>query len=436
MPRKNRRKLHRELRLAAEVRRAEQVEARRRRQAETETTRALAEAALRGDVPVRRGRFVSVSSRADAVVASILALLRLAGVCRDTQRRVDRLVRALHRLAPGLADVDGLPWFVLLARQHWVRAPGDWQPPGGSARRQRDAFAQHLLTRYPVPVFLMRALDVEPLAIARVPVEDEWAVGLLARLGQGVSARSLVGTPLLPVPLTRRMVHDFLSATADTEPVAALRSAQVLGLGGSRALARAVLRTRLGRLHGPDRQTGEPFWHQVLTWVCAREALHGVDAAALEELFAWVEAHHRRALAKGASWSLKGRTADSALRDASEWAAQRRRVRGDAFPASGLLALREAPWSVVEIDTDALLVEEGRAMSHCAHAYRNLIRKGKASLWSLQRDGRRRATVEVALGAGRVVQAKGARNEACSVEELEVVRRWAEHNRLSVRLKP
>jgi len=436
MPRKNRRKLHRELRLAAEARHAAQTILRRRGREEAETSRCLAEAVLRGELPARRGRFVAVHTQADRVVASILELLRLARVSRDTQRRVEQLVRAVHRLAPNLAVCDQLPWFVLLARQRWTRAPGDWQPPGGSKRRQRDAFAQHLLTRFPVPVFLMRSLDVEPLAVARVPVEDEWAVGLLARVGQGTSVRSLVGTPLLPVPLTRRMVHTFLSATASTEPVAALRSAQVLGLGGTQRLARAVLRTRLGRLHGPDAKTGEPFWHQVLTWVCAREPLHGVDAAALEQLFAWVEAHHRRAVAEGASWSLKGRTAESALRDASEWGAERRQVRGDAFPPSGLLALEEAPWSIVEIDTDALLREEGRAMSHCAHVYRGLIRKGKASLWSLRRDGKRRATVEVALGAGRVVQAKRARNEACGDAELEVLRRWAERNRLTVRLKP
>lgn len=437
MPRKNRQKLHRQLRLAAEARKQDQTLARRRRREEADVRRAQAEAVLRGQRIAAGGiRLVPTSSTADRIVASAANLLRLAHVDTPTRRRVEQIIRSLSRVAPGLADVDELPWYLLLARQPWARGPRDWQPEGGSRRRQRDAFALHLLTRFPVPPFLVRALDVEAVALARVPVEDEWAVSLLARLGQGVSPRSLVGSACLPAPLTRRMVRDFLGATASTEPIAALRMAQVVGLGGPKDLARALLRTRLGRLHGPDADTGEPFWQAVLAWVCARSALHGLRAEPLDQLLGWIEASQRLAVAKGTSWSLKGRTADSALRDAADWSAHRASIRGEVFPPSGLLPLDEAPWSMAEITTDAALADEGRAMAHCAHAYRKLIRKGKVSLWSLRRGGTRCATVEVALGAGRVVQAKRARNEAPSADELAVVRGWAEANRLEVRLEP
>ncbi len=436
MPRRNRQKLHKELRLRAEAHQSELRDRRRRQSELAAATRRLAEAALRGALPATGGRFVRTSTHADQVVAQIRDLLRLAHVAAPLQRRVEQLVRAVEARVPALATVDQLPWFTLLARQEWVRAPGDWPGEGGSARRQRDSFARHLLTRYPVPVFLLRALDVEPIAIARVPVEDEWAVGLLARIGRGVSVRSLVGTEVLPVPLTRRMAHAFLTATASTEPIVALRQAQVLGLGGGKRLVQALLGTRLGRLHGPDDKVGEPFWHGVLAWLCAREPLHALTSARLDQVLAWVEAGQREALAEGRSWSLKGRTADSVLRDAEELALRRARIRHDAFPATGLLPLRHEGWSVEAIDDDAALSAEGAAMSHCAFSYRNLIRKGKVSLWSLRHEGTRRATVEVALGAGRVVQAKRARNESCSAEELHIVGRWASLNRLGLRLKP
>ena len=315
---------------------------------------AQAEAVLRGQRIAAGGiRLVPTSSTADRIVASAANLLRLAHVDIPTRRRVEQIIRSVARVAPGLADVDELPWYLLLARQPWARGPRDWRPEGGSRRRQRDAFALHLLTRFPVPPFLVRALDVEAVALARVPVEDEWAVSLLSRLGQGVSPRSLVGSACLPAPLTRRMVRDFLGATASTEPIAALRTAQVVGLGGPRALARTLLRTRLGRLHGPDADTGEPFWQAVLAWVCARSALHGLRAEPLDQLLGWIEASQRLAVAKGASWSLKGRTADSALRDAADWSAHRASIRGEVFPPSGLLPLDEAPVQYRNVLTSA-----------------------------------------------------------------------------------
>ena len=69
-------------------------------------------------------------------------------------------------------------------------------------------------------------------------------------------------------------------------------------------------------------------------------------------------------------------------------------------------------------------------MSHCVAAYQNCCIAGQASIWSLTRecpDGGRRnvATIELRRD-GTIVQCRGFANRSLSVEEADMVRRWAE----------
>lgn len=428
MPRRNRQKLHKELRLRAEARKRSTHRARLARREEQARIRALAEATLAGKAAARRP---ATTSRLDAEISSIRGLCRLARVPREQRLRVERTCRAVGTQVPSLAVASQLPWFLLLSGPTWVRQPDTWRAPGGSVRRKRDSLAAHLLARFPVPAFLLRALDSDPLAVARVPVEDAWAVVLLAHVGQGASLRALVGSPALPTPLTRKMCHALMAAKATTSPIEALRSAQVAGFGGPPHLAHLLARTRLGRLWGTDARIGERFWHEALAWLCTHERLHGLRLTELERLLAWLE--HRRRDTAGPPLDLRRLTAARARSEAEAWTlCQRRAAEPGSFPASGLLELQHGAWTLHEVRTRSALAEEGRAMGHCAWSYRTLIRKGKVALWSLRAAGVRVATVEVALGAARVVQAKRKHNRPIDSDELAVIRRWAALNRLAV----
>lgn len=430
MPRRNRRKVHRELRNRAEARQQQRCAARARRK--REQARAL-------EALARTRRICSPAaaqiSSPPTLFRSVEELLHLANAPRVLVQRVYRICSIVSSQIPALGITAQLPWFLLLAEPAWVRAPQDFRAPSGSIRRKRDALASHLFARYPVPAFLVRALDVDPLAVARVPVEEHWAVGLLAHVGQGHALRTLVGSALLPVPLTRRMCHLFLSATASTSPLLALRAAQIVGSGGSASLAHALMHTRLGSLRGPDALVGEPFWHEMIAWMARQPQLATLDAARLERLCAWMEASQRDLVSQGRALSLKGRTPRSVLRAVDAWHALRARpLHPDDFPESGLQPLARGAFAVDEIRTEAQLSEEGARMHHCAFSYRRLIRRGKVALMSITEHGDRVATVEVSLGAGRVVQAKGAFNRECTAAQLAFLRAWAEHNRLAVTL--
>ncbi len=431
MPRRNRRKLHRALRRRAEARKQLSCALRARRSVERQRAidaliAANRRAALRSRAPCRAG----VSSLQQGV-GDLLALAEVSGVLK---KRVHRICAVVEQTLPALSATQRLPWFLLLARSPWVRRPEAFGPPSGSLRRKRDALALHLFAEHPVPGFLLRSLDVDPLAVARVPVEDDWAVGLLSHVGRGRSLRALVGTAALPVPLTRRMCHLFLAARASTPPLLALRRAQVVGSGGPASLAQLLVQTRLGVLRGPDPLVGEPFWHTMIGWMARTPWIATLGAEPLERILTWMEARQRMLIDAGRGLSMRGRTAASLLREVEAWHAMRERQGRRDFPESGLLPLRSGALAITEIRSEVALSEEGAAMHHCASSYRKLLHKGKVALFSITEDGARAATVEVSLGAGRVVQAKAAFNRACSSSQLRFLRTWASRNRLEVAL--
>lgn len=424
--RRNRQKLHRELRVRAEARKAEVRHHRERKTREREQS-------LRAFEIARSRARTAPSGGADVYAAewpAIRNLLGLANVDADTQNKVSRLCQSLARHLPMYVSCEWLPWLLLLSLQEWVRPVERLHLPGGSLRRKREAVAQHLLTRYPVPPFLLRALDVDPLAVARVPLEDKWAVDVLAHVGRGGSLRDLAGTDAFPAPLTRAMCHLFLDATAETPPIAALRRAQVRGAGGPASLAARLMATRLGELHGPDRKVGEPYIQQIIGWLCRRPGLHDAEATVLDAVIAWALERHR----SDERFSLEGRTEASVRREVERFLVARTLAEDpkDELPDAGVPAWDEGGWSVLPILRRRDLWEEGDEMHHCVAMYTNLVRKRKVAVYSLRREGSRVATIEVALGAGAVVQAKRFGNAPLYEEAVDVLRTWAEFARYRV----
>lgn len=424
--RRNRQKLHRELRLRSEARKAELRLRRLAARGEQERSRRVFEhPRVRAPLAAQRP-----SERLAAEWPSIHNLLVLAQVDRALLEKVSRLCAVLVHHLPQLVSAEWLPWLTLLALPEWVRPIERLRLPSGSVRRKREAVAVHLLARYPVPPFLLRALDVEPLAVARVPLEDRWAVEALAHVGRGGSLREIVGTEAFPAPLTRRMCHRFLDATADTPPVAALRRAQVEGLGGPPALAARLLATRLGDLHGPDPRVGEPYLQRVVDWLCRRTLLHEREPALLDDIVAW--AVERNRVEDG--FSLEGRSEAAVVREVERFRIGRALAAdpGDALPDAGIGPWRHEAWTVEQLVRRRSLWEEGEHLRHCVALYTNLARKRKVAVFSLRRGGVRRATIEVALGAGAILQAKGFANQALESDDEAIVRAWAAFARLRI----
>ena len=210
--------------------------------------------------------------------------------------------------------VDGL---ASLAAWHgrWIREVESWKPDSHNGRRQFGALARHLLAEYDVPACMDTAFFAGMDSEAKT--RQEWFV----HVGTGQNIRKAN----IPLRYTKRMAHAYIvSAPAGYTVDAALRWAQVIGMGGDDLLAEAVCDSMLG-----ERFEDGPFWETVLHFFVNHTML---DVAHVGPIVDYV--HHRRTAAQERrepdgsvrlidppepDFTMKGRTPESMLRRVDAW---------------------------------------------------------------------------------------------------------------------
>jgi hypothetical protein len=305
-----------------------------------------------------------------------------------------------------------------------IRDVGTWRRTGYNAERQLLSLVRHLFVKYPVPAFLYKAW----LPGGTNP-ERQWFIEITA----GVSVRQL---SRLPVVLTKRMAFLFLTAPDWCTPMAALRYAQVVALGGDEWLAWHVNRSHLGQNGFRD----DGFWSTVIRFLAGVPMLDGAQINVILEYI-----NHRRALEPG--FSMKGRTPNALLRQVDDWQAGQNRLRnrgGLLWHTSGIregvfdTAAPAGKWfRVVELLSGNELQDESRIMSHCVYTYAQSCARGRCSIFSLRIEDlltgaqERLATVEVDLHTYRLVQVRARFNAAPPVEHCRIITEWAEQEGLT-----
>ncbi|MEM6671488.1 MAG: PcfJ domain-containing protein [Planctomycetota bacterium] len=385
--------------------------------------------------------------RIDRALSRLYAAYRFDAPFLET---FDALVLAVRRSSPLLrpvvrpVDHDPLEALVNLTslRYEFVREPCTWQPRGASVLELVDSLATHLLGQHTTPRFMASVWfgrNSDELRERR-----RWVVAH----SRGTPFRR-VGVPFV---VTRRTEHHFLASPDHFGLLEALRRAEVLALGGTRALAGAVAMTRVGR----DVRHAT-FWSELIRWVVAHEA--SLDLSALDAL---VEAIHElrhvpvtmatidggwRAEPRAPAFSLVGRTPASLLRHLPDFSG----TSDATWPRSGLGSLvfeeadaRATRWCLVELRTPQQLNAEGDALAHCVGSYADECRSGASSIWSIRRvnsrGGLRSAfTVEVDLRRRDIVQARGRFNRPVSRDPRgtpgRILRFWAEQESLRLSLR-
>ncbi len=357
------------------------------------------------------------------------------GVRKRAPRLFDAPIVNLHH--PGVESLLNLS---RLTSVH-VRRVADWSGTSASWRAAVRGLAQHLVCTYAVPSFLAAswyAVD-DPYAEAK----REWFIAH----ARGASFRSLD----LPMAMTRRMEHIFLMSHDHLTIEHAMRRAELLGLGASDALVRAVLAT------GPatDLRNGQ-FWRSVWTFLITNG--RAIDVTHVGPLIDFIQAirHLRLSIETPdgivrrdpplPSFSLKGRTVQSMLRLMQQW------HRGLGMASGGLTwapsALRpmvlEEPardptsppivWHLMELTNSAQLRTEGAALRHCVASYADRCWRGPSRIWSLRaRRGetwRHTLTIEVDMKQRAVVQARGWRNRPASGKPLRLLQDWSIREKL------
>jgi hypothetical protein len=317
-----------------------------------------------------------------------------------------------------------------LSKATWLRPIEDWKPKGKSPNSHFRSLVKHLLVKYTMPEFLY-SVFFEQDANTR-----EQGVALFVHVGQGGSLYKLVKGGKFPVPLTKRMCHEFMGSTVKLGFLEAVRHAQVRVHGGDRRVAEAVAATRqLGRGFKPN----EEFWDTVVQWTCNQAMLAPSQFA---QIYDWVG----RQRGENQGFSMKGRTGLSVLRSVEEWHGQlskERKINGHSYDPSGFEAWfherkvklpsgghHKEKHCITEVATSKELAAEGRALKHCVYSYSWSVQRGQVSIWSYKVDGERQLTIEVQNSTKRVVQCRGKNNRVPVNSEVAQVRRWMQENGL------
>jgi PcfJ-like protein len=330
-------------------------------------------------------------------------------------------------------------------RTDWSRSVEDWTPIPTSSQPVFRSLALHLFAKYPVPVFMtsvwLRGQDSESVR------QQSW----YKHIGLGRNIR----TADLPLPYTKRMAHFFLQAPDHFTVEMALRWGQVLGLGGSEVLARAVAATRLGRSF-----EHEDFWQTALHFFVNEPTLETLHVGSIvdylndqrfvpQDTFT-EEGELGQAGPAQPNLTMKGCTQRSLLRQVEEWH-KHLRQRPKTKPAhwgrsdidefqfvekEGIDHERPRIWTIRELLSSGELFREGLAMQHCVASYVRACAGRTSSIWSMRFDNqvrrRRVMTIEVDLKRRVICQARRQRNARPSGKAREILERWARHERLAI----
>jgi PcfJ-like protein len=342
----------------------------------------------------------------------------------------------------------GVEALVNLSRFKWahMRPVADWPGTSASWRPAVCSLARHLTCKYAVPAFLAASWYATDDAYAEK--KREWFVAH----ARGASFRSLD----VPIEMTRKMEDVFLKSRDHLAVEHAMRRAELLILGASDELVRAVLATRSGTDLG-----NAAFWRTVWTFLIANAG--AIDHAQIGPMIDFVQAiRHERVAVQTPdgivmrdppqpSFSMKGRTMQSMLRLMQDWHRSLGVANGGlAWAPSPLqpMMIEEASqdpsappsvWQMLELTNGSQLRAEGTALRHCVASYADRCWRGASRIWSLRvhrgEKVRHVLTVEVDMKRRAVVQARGWGNRAPSGKPLRVLQDWAVRERVRLAIQ-
>ena len=335
-----------------------------------------------------------------------------------------------------------------------IRDVGSYKPRSYNLDKQVVALINHLFVRYPVPYFLYQVcLDKDRFKEARVDRFDfmysiyrQWFLtlaqgGSFTKFVKGVMTSKEASLFLKGCP--HRLIHEnvWLAKMQGAEVPVHLHDLLI-----DRILTRHYFDDPGGRLMEMIRFYAR--YHGEMD----KDTLHEVT-----DFLAWK-------LDNDPAFSLKGRTAGSMVKLASEWhlliqkAGLGSHIEWEGFNISrwSTKTVGQQPtlWEVQELRSNRELMNEGRKQKHCVYGYVQRCVEGRCSIFSLRQyrlgivgvdeEGKpvhdkfeelTRVTIEVASHRS-ICQMKGVLNRRPTPEEASALNQWAGVNGFTYRAAP
>jgi len=324
----------------------------------------------------------------------------------------------------------------------WLRPLSDWKPKSKNSSKKFGELTHHLFDQYgDVPHFMEKVWLRDDRASWRY---RDWYI----HLGRGHNLR----TAKCPVPITKKMAHNFLMAPNEYTLEQAVRWAQLKALGASENAIHAVAATRLARSF-----ENELFWFTVLRFIADNSMLDPRQIGPLidylhNQKYQNIEVEVRpgefaQQPPPQPGLSMAGRTVTTLMRQVAEWhdAMSRTSAHSDVAYApaefegttiekrSGSQSIR---WVIRQLRSSNELQLESKDLSHCVSSYHWSCAKGECTIWNLSKSddaGKLERTVTIEVDKNRtIVQCRGLANRDPNTNEWAVINSWAREQELSI----
>lgn len=375
-------------------------------------------------------------------------LMKDKGERENVKKALDLFVKAkvyrmLKEYCPNIA-------MVLKMNLFWVRDISTWEWKSRNTYKQFKSLVEHLFCEYEVPEFMFQAWTEKKHNNKHM----EWFL----QLASGQSTRNLWK---FPIPLTKKMAHEFISTPFPGYSIDdAIRRSQVLGMGGDCRLADSIMMSRLRHEF-----SNNDFWTTVIQFFINIPMLNLDEVGTVIDYINEQKFVPTRVVVDGVAlyrpenpnFSMKGRNIENLIRDTHNWHEQLRQLRrraavearaGNSYSYKPDLTSKwqrssvrpftfiegknekRKVWSIVEITNAADLYDEGKSMRHCVYSYLSSCISGKCLIFSLKLFGISVVTIEVR--DFRAVQIRGPHNKRPDDKELVVIHNWAKTENIEI----
>lgn len=258
----------------------------------------------------------------------------------------------------------------------------------------------------------------------------------------------------LPISMTKKMAHYFLKAPSNYDVSSAFRWAQIMGLGGNKAIADAITETRMVRTFVDD-----DFWVSVLRFFIANPMLDTRQYNPIID-YIWHQKYENRLIfvergvvreddPEHPNFSMQGRTAATLLQQVENWHRRlgresrggnlqwvKSKVADYRFVEGQAKRKNMKVWTIRELLNSQELIAEGRTQNHCVATYARSCFSGNTSIWTmdLQENAgqQKRLTIELHNSSKTIRQVRGLRNRTATALEIDIISRWAFKDGLSI----
>jgi hypothetical protein len=361
-------------------------------------------------------------------------------VTRDKEER-DKIFKALSHLSKEacfkmMKEYHFAIHRILKMNLFWIRNIEEWIPKKYKTYQQLKSLIEHLFCKFKVPDFMFQPWFENTENFQHI----EWFL----QITEGQSVKNLYK---FPIPITRRLAHEFISTPFPGYSVEdAVRRSQILSLGGSERLANAILMSRLR-----NNFSNNSFWETVFLFFINTPMLNYDEVGTVLDYINEMKFVRRYTIVNGirvyepemAGFSMKGRNMASLIQATHAWHRQLgKESKLDltaTWPQCNIRPFRLTEGSIekglrvyeiFEITNAKDLHMEGKTMSHCVFSYLRSCISGTCNIFTFRLNDERCATIEIRNLA--IVQVRGKRNSKVSEKEKMLISNWAFKENLTI----